>query len=138
MLVDREAAVSMIHNINYPERSRIFRILSVQKYYLPQRHDTNWRKAYPNMAPLVEKKPQREEIYLSSDDEDENTVDSEINMETENDYIDEHVIKNETPEDKNARIREEEKSKDHVPSEDIPPDSRNGAVQGFLRKKDIR
>ena len=31
ILVDREAAVSIIHNIDYPERSRIFRILSVVK-----------------------------------------------------------------------------------------------------------
>ena len=47
ILVDMEAAVSIIHNSDYPERSRIFKILTVQKYYLPQRHDMNWRKVYP-------------------------------------------------------------------------------------------
>ena len=98
----------------------------------------NWRRVYPNVAPLVEKEPQNEEIYLSSDGEDENTVDSEMDMETKNDYINEHVIKNGMPEDKNVRICEEEKSKEPVSSEDIPPDSKNGTVQGSLRKKDIR
>ena len=55
ILVDMEAAVSIIHNSDYPERSRIFKILTVQKYCLPQRHNMNWRRVYPNVAPIVEK-----------------------------------------------------------------------------------
>ena len=53
ILVDMEAAASIIRNSDDPERSRIFKVLSVQKYYLPQRHDMNWRKVCPNVAPLI-------------------------------------------------------------------------------------
>ena len=92
-------------------------------------------KRTPIWPHWLKKKAQNEEIYLSSDDEDENTVDSEMDIETENDYINEHVITNEMPEDKNVRICEEEKSKEPVSAEDIPPDSKNGAVQGSLQQK---
>ena len=70
------AAVSIIHNRNNPKQDRIFKVLNVQKYYLPEWYDVNWRKVYPNVAPLVGNEPQHEEIYWSSEDEDETIEDT--------------------------------------------------------------
>ena len=96
----------------------------------------NWRKVYPNVAPPVEDEPQNEEIYLSSEDEDEITEDSDIDEGMENECINEHVVRNETSENENTRPHEEDESED-ASSEDTSPDSKDGAMQGFLQKEDI-
>ena len=69
-LVDTGAAASMIHNVGSPERSRIFKILSVQEYYLPQRRDEDWRRNITTTSTL-QREDKNVDIYLSSEDEDE-------------------------------------------------------------------
>ena len=41
--VDKGASASIILNVEHPERSRIFKILSVQEYWLPKKDDISWR-----------------------------------------------------------------------------------------------
>ena len=79
---------------------------------------------------MVGNEPQIEEIYLSSDNGDKKTGDSNIIKKIE---IDDISI--EIPEDENKNTHEEDKNKNHASPENIPPDPKNGAVQEFLPRK---
>ena len=80
--VDKGAAASIILNVEHPERSRIFKILSVQEYWLPQKDDINWRRVDINMVSTLEREHPNEDIYLSSEDEDKNTGNPDMNYVT--------------------------------------------------------
>ena len=110
----------------------------MQKYYLPQRHDTNWRIVSPNTAPLTENEPQSEETYWSSEDEDEIAENSSTNVDVKDEYSNKHATRNENSGNRNRRTHEKDENKVHASSEDRPPDSEDGATQGSLLNNYIR
>ena len=79
ILVDTGATASIIHYSNDPRKDRIFKIVNVQTYYLPQWYDMNWKELEPNMASLTGNESQYDEIYWSSEDEDEITEETASN-----------------------------------------------------------
>ena len=97
--------------------------MDVQKYYLPEWYDANWRIEYPNMTPLIGNEPQHEEIYWS-EDEDETAEDTCSNRGEDmvGEYIKENGVTDELFENKDTRPYEEGKGKAYAPPKDTPPD----------------
>ena len=77
--VDTGAAASIIHHSIDPRKDRKFKTLNVQRYYLPNRYDMNWKELEPNVTSLTGNESQYDETYWSSEDEDESKEETTSN-----------------------------------------------------------
>ena len=83
MMVDICSGASIIHHVDNPAQDRIFKIRSKRTYYLPCRGDVNWRETNNDMELALadgNKETNYDELFWSSDDEDESSNDVELTL----------------------------------------------------------
>ena len=79
--MDTCAGASIIHHVDNPAQDRIFKIRNKRTYYLPYRGDVNWRETINNIELTLSdenNKTDYDELFWSSDDEDESSNDVEL------------------------------------------------------------
>ena len=80
VLVDTGAATSIVHHCSNPKKDRKFRVLDVQRYWIPDWYDITRKGGESKMVPKKEQDLDCSDTYWSSEDEvEDEKIDSEEN-----------------------------------------------------------